>query len=414
MRIAIVGSGISGLVCAWLLHTEHEVTLFEAERRIGGHTHTVHVDSGGRSVAVDTGFIVFNTLNYPNFVKLLDRLGVASQPTSMSFSVRDDEEDLEYNGSSLNGLFCQRRNLVRPRFWRMIRDLLRFNREALAVLDADDERMTLGEYVERQRYSRMFIDHYLVPMGAAIWSSPPGRFREFPIRFVVDFFNNHKLLSVSGRPVWRVVVGGSARYVEAMTASFRDRLRPGCRVRQVRRGASGVEVTADGCGTTTFDQVILACHSDEALAALADPSETERELLQAFPYQVNDVLLHTDVSVLPRRRRAWAAWNYRIVPGESERVTLNYNMNILQRLETPDVFVVTLNDRRSVQPSSVRGEFTYSHPVYVAGRTAAQRRHAELIRVNRTSFCGAYWGYGFHEDGVKSALAVCRAFGQEL
>jgi predicted NAD/FAD-binding protein len=413
MRIAVVGAGISGLTVAHLLAKEHDLTVFEAEEWIGGHTHTVPVDVAGDRQNVDTGFIVFNERNYPNFVRLLTALGVASQPTTMSFSVRCDRTRLEYNGTSLNRLFAQRRNLFRPRFHRMIRDILRFHREAPALLATEDEATSVGEYLAAKGYSEEFAEQFLIPMGSALWSCPAGSFRQFPIRFVVEFFNRHAMLQVSGRPVWRTIVDGSWRYVEALTRPFRDRVRVSCPVRSIRRRVDRVEVTSPG-GTETFDHVVIACHSDQALAILADASERERDILGAFPYQRNETVLHWDISVLPRTRRAWAAWNSHLRKEGGDRAAVTYNMQILQRLSSRHVFYVTLNEEADLDPAKVLGRFTYHHPVYIKDRVQAQRRRAELINVNRTSFCGAYWGYGFHEDGVRSGLDVCRAFGKSL
>jgi predicted NAD/FAD-binding protein len=413
-RIAIVGGGIAGLVCADRLRDRHDVTLFEANDYIGGHTNTVDVTLGGERHAIDTGFIVYNESNYPNFTRLLDRLDVATQPTTMSFSVRCDRTGLEYNGTSINRLFAQRRNLFRPRFHRMIRDILRFGREATEVLDDDGERLTVGDYVSERGYGAEFVEHYLVPMGASIWSCPPSTFRAFPIRFVVEFLRNHAMLDVSGRPQWRVVRGGSRCYVDALTRPFTDRIRLKTPVRRVRRHADRVEITAGRDGVEVFDHVIFACHSDQALRVLEDPSPTERELLAAFPYQRNEAVLHTDRSVLPRRRLAWAAWNYHLRRDDPSAVAVTYNMNILQRLASRHTFCVTLNDDAGIAPERVIQRFDYDHPVYTTGRAAAQRRHHEVIDASRTSFCGAYWGYGFHEDGVKSALRVANAFGRRL
>jgi predicted NAD/FAD-binding protein len=413
MKIAIVGTGISGLVCGWLLQRDHDVTLFEANDYIGGHTHTVPVDLSGRRYDVDTGFIVYNERTYPAFTEILRRLDVPTQATEMSFSVRADADDLEYNGSSLNSLFVQRRNLIRPSFLRMVRDILRFGREALPAVRDQRAQQTIGEFVAERRYGRAFVDHYLEPMGAAIWSCPLGTFRQFPLRFVVEFMHNHGLLTVSGRPQWRVISGGSARYVEALTAGFRDRIRLRTPVRAIRRAGTAVEVATDG-GPETFEHVVLACHSDEALGLLADASPVEHELLSAFPYQANDAVLHTDPSVLPRRRGAWASWNYRLHAGEEDRSTVTYNMNILQGLDAPEPICVTLNDTARIDPARVLGRYQYAHPVFTANRADAQRRHLEVVNLNRTSFCGAYWRYGFHEDGVQSALAVCGALGRTL
>ena len=413
MRIAIVGAGISGMVCGWMLHRDHDLVVYEANDYVGGHTHTVPVELSGRRYEVDTAFIVYNERTYPFFTEILRRLGVATQPAEMSFSVRADADDLEYNGTSLNGLFAQRRNLIRPSFLRMLHDILRFGREALSAVRDDSGPRTIGEFVAERRYGRGFVAHYLEPMGAAIWSCPRGTFLQFPLRFVVEFMHNHGLLSVSGRPQWRVIRGGSARYVEPMVAGFRDRIRLRAPVRSIRRSPEAVEVT-DAGGPERFDHVILGCHSDQALGMLADATPVERELLSAFPYQPNDAVLHTDVSLLPRRRRAWAAWNYRLHPREEDRATVTYDMNILQGLDAPETLCVSLNDTARIDPDRILGRHRYTHPLFAAGRAEAQRRHLEVVNVNRTSFCGAYWRYGFHEDGVRSALAVCQALGATL
>jgi predicted NAD/FAD-binding protein len=332
----------------------------------------------------------------------------------MSFSVRCDRTGLEYNGTSLNRLFAQRRNLLRPRFLGMLRDILRFHRQAPEILARDDEETTVGQYLEENRFGRSFGEHYLVPMGAALWSCPPDTFRQFPIRFLVEFMRNHFLLQLRGRPVWRVICGGSARYVEAMTRRFSDRIRLSSPVRRVSRGTDGVRISTDGVGTETYDHAILACHADQALAMLDRPTRVERELLGAFPYQRNEVVLHTDTSLLPRKRLAWASWNYHLGRHKRDRSTVTYNMNLLQGLESRNTFLVTLNDLERIHPDRVIRRYVYHHPVYARGRASAQARHEDVIGPNRTSFCGAYWGYGFHEDGVASALRVCRALEREL
>lgn len=415
MKTAIIGSGISGLTTAWLLHRTHDVTVFEANDYIGGHTNTVEVDDGGKRLAIDTGFIVYNDWTYPNFIQLLEQLGVANQPTSMSFSVRCDRTGLEYNGSSLGGLFAQRSNIFRPRFHRMIRDILRFNRESLTVLESDIEELTVSEYIDRHGYSRQFAEQYLLPMGAAIWSCPPETFGKFPIRFIVEFYRNHGLLSVRNRPQWRVIAGGSQCYVEKMTAPFRDRIRLNTPVTAIERDAEGVTLRATDGNTERFEQIVFACHSDQALRILGSAAtDTERELLAEFPYEENSAVLHTDPAVLPRRRRAWASWNYRVGkdwPGSA--ATITYNMNILQSLDSRQTYNVTLNSSDTIDPERIIDRFVYHHPIYTTRRRAAQERHTELINQNRTSFCGAYWGYGFHEDGVNSALSVCRGLGVE-
>jgi len=410
MRIAIIGSGISGMVAARELHSDHDLTILEANDYVGGHTNTVTVELDGEQYSVDTGFIVFNDRTYPNFCRLLDDLGVESQPSTMSFSVRSDADDLEYNGSSLNGLFCQRRNLLRPSFYRMIKDILRFNREAPKDIDRTSEETTVGDYLRTNGYSQQFAANYLLPMGAAIWSCPTTTFEQFPVRFIIEFYQNHGLLSLKDRPTWRVINGGSVNYMNALTASFRDRIRLKSPVRQVVRDNGSVQVGTDD-GTEAFDEVIFACHSDQALRILGnDATTSEREILGAIPYEPNLAVLHTDTSLLPRRRSAWASWNYHVPSGSGSKATLTYNMNILQHINSQHTFCVTLNEETQISPEKVLGKFHYSHPVFTTERASAQRRHQEVIRHNRTSFCGAYWGNGFHEDGVNSGLAVASAF----
>ncbi|MEM9490290.1 MAG: FAD-dependent oxidoreductase [Myxococcota bacterium] len=414
MRVAIVGTGISGLVAAHLFSREHDVTAFEAGDYAGGHTHTVTADLGDGPRRVDTGFIVFNYRTYPNFTRLLAHLGVPSQDSSMSFSVRCERTGLEWASHSARALFAQRRNALRPRFWRMLADIARFNREAPRLLERPGGELTVRDYLGRSGMSRAFAEHYLIPMGAAIWSCPPEQFYAFPMRFLVRFMANHGMLSVLSQPVWRVVEGGSASYVTALLDRFRGTLRLSTPVAAVRRFPDHVAVvTADG-RAEDFDQVIFACHSDQALATLEDASPLEREVLSAFPYQQNDVVLHTDTSVLPTRRAAWSSWNYFIPDDDRAVVTLTYNMNILQSLDAPAVACVTVNDEKRIDPAAIIRRIRYHHPVYTVDSPRYQAMHRQLIARDRTSFCGAYWGFGFHEDGVKSALAVGRAFGLTL
>jgi predicted NAD/FAD-binding protein len=414
VRIAVVGAGIAGLVAARRLSADHEVTVFEAGDHAGGHTHTHELERDGRRYAVDTGFIVFNDRTYPRFCALLDSLGVASQPSRMSFSVRDEASGLEYNGTSLNALFAQRRNLLRPSFLGMVRDILRFNREAPRLLSEPGGELPLRELLENGRYGRAFVEHYLVPMGAAIWSTDPHAMLDFPARLFVRFLHNHGMLSVNDRPTWRVVRGGSARYVEKLVVPFRDRLHLGAPVESLRRLPGAVAVKVAGAAAERYDAAFVACHSDEALRLLADPSPAEREVLGAIPYQRNDAVLHTDARLLPRRRLAWAAWNYHVLPGEGGRVALTYNMNILQGLDAREPFLVTLNRPEAVDPSKVLRRITYHHPLFTPGAVAAQARQAELNRGRRTYYCGAYWRNGFHEDGVASALAAVDQFHADL
>ncbi|HZP65874.1 MAG TPA: FAD-dependent oxidoreductase [Rudaea sp.] len=410
MRIAVVGSGIAGLAAAWLLGREHAVTLFEAAERLGGHTHTHAVELGGRTFAVDTGFIVYNPPHYPLLHKFFETLGVASQPTTMSFSVRDEASGLEYNATSLAGLFCRRRNLVSPRFWRMLGGILRFYREAPALLDAPGEGPTLGEYLAEQRYAEAFRDDHLVPMASALWSSPSARILDFPAKYLVRFMANHQMLQANGRPQWRVVAGGSQRYIDALRARWQVDARTGCAVRHVRRNGPGVEIESSA-GSERYDHVVLACHSDEALALLADASERERDILGAIPYQENDTVLHTDARLLPRRRAAWAAWNALVPAGAHEHCTVSYCMNLLQSLDAPEPLVVTLNRTADIAPEKILKRMRYHHPVYTHASVAAQGRKAEIQGVNRTWFAGAYWGFGFHEDGIASAVGVANSLG---
>ncbi len=408
MRIAVVGAGIAGLASSWLLSRLHEVTLFEANGYLGGHTHTHPVRLAGGDYAVDSGFIVFSPRHYPLFSALLDELQVGSQPTTMSFSVRNEASGLEYNATGLDTLFCQRRNLLSVRFLGMVRDLLRFYREAPALLAGEGPGPTLGEYLATGGYGAAFRDDHLVPMASALWSSPPARILSFPARYLVQFMANHQMLSIQGRPEWRVVRGGSASYVRALRARWRVRERPGCPVRAVRREAHGVSIAYDG-GAERFDHVVLACHSDQALALLSDASAAERAILGAIPYQPNEAVLHTDASVLPRRRKAWAAWNAHVPREPGTACTVSYCMNLLQGIDSPEPFIVTLNRTAAIDPARVLRTMRYEHPLHTHAALTAQRRRAEIQGVNRTWFAGAYWGWGFHEDGMRSALAVAEA-----
>jgi uncharacterized protein len=414
MKIAIVGTGIAGMTTAHLLSGEHDITVFEANDYIGGHTHTIPVETAHGIYAIDTGFIIFNDWTYPNFIKLLARLGVATQPSTMSFSVKCERTGLEYNGTSLNTLFAQRSNLLRPSFYRMLRDILRFNREAPTLLQNTNASTPLGSYLAEQRYSPEFVEQYLIPMGASIWSADPQQMSKVPARFFVQFFHNHGMLSVNERPQWRVIVGGSQEYVKRLSSPYRDRIRLYCPVQQVTRHPTHVSIKSVGQGAERFDHIVIATHSDQALAMLADPSAAEQEVLSALPYQANETVLHTDDLLLPHKRRAWASWNYHRLHEQQSQVAITYNLNMLQSLQAPETFCVTLNRTAAINPTKIIQKMTYHHPVYTRAGVAAQKRHAEINGVNRTHFCGAYWGYGFHEDGVNSALAVCQYFGKSL
>ena len=413
MKVAVIGAGIAGNVAAARIHPAHEVTVFEAEPRLGGHSHTQEVEVGGARVAVDTGFIVYNERTYPRFTALLARLGVATQASSMSFSVRDEATGLEYNGTSLNAVFAQRRNLLRPVFLGMLRDILRFNREAPRLLDGPGAEIPLGELLESGGYGRAFRELYIVPMGAAIWSTDPARMLSFPARFFVRFLHNHGMLTIDDRPVWRTITGGSARYVERLTAPFRDRIRLGTAVDSVRRLPGGVIVKPRGQESQHFDAVFLACHSDEALRMLADADLHEREVLEAIPYRRNEAVLHTDARLLPRARLARAAWNYHRRAGGSGPVALTYCMNTLQRLSTPEPLLVTLNRTDAIDPARVLRRMTYAHPVFTPASVTAQARQRQINGVRRTYYCGAWWRNGFHEDGVASAEAALTHFEED-
>jgi uncharacterized protein len=410
MRIAVVGAGISGLASAWLLSREHEVTLFEANDYLGGHTHTHQVAQRGLSYLIDTGFIVHNPRHYPLFTRFLSQLGVRSQPTTMSFSVHNQATGLEYNAATLDTLFCQRMNLLSPRFLGMVKDLVRFYREAPELLGKKDTRETLGDYLLHHRYGAAFRDEHLLPMASALWSSPPAQILDFPARYLVQFMANHQMLQVSDRPHWRVVSGGSSAYVQALRARWPVRERLNCPVQSIRRHARGVELQSRA-GTEHFDQLVLACHSDQALALLTDADESEHSILGAIAYQDNDTVLHTDSRLLPVRRKAWAAWNAWLPSDPGESCTVSYCMNLLQGVQSPDPFVVTLNRTAAIDPDKILRRMTYRHPVYTRDSVAAQERKSEIQGQRRTWFAGAYWGWGFHEDGIRSAVAVAGALG---
>src|SRR4051812_23658826 len=410
MKIAIVGAGVSGLATAHLLHREHEITVFEAGRLPGGHANTVRVDTEDATYQVDTGFIVFNDRNYPNFQRLLTELGVPAQPSDMSFGVSDGG-DFEYNGSSPNGLFAKRAHLATPWFHRMIADLVRFNRNAAKLLRSVGEGPSLGHWLEEGSYSRAFVERLIVPQASAVWSADPRQMWAFPARFLVEFFANHGMLGFAKRPQWQTIVGGSRSYVEAITKPLRVRV--DAPVSRIARFDDRVEVSVGDAAAEVFDEVVLATHSDQALRMLGDASDREHEILGAIPYQANEAVLHTDARLLPRRRRAWASWNYHLLPEPPGLSTVTYHMNRLQALRADRQFCVTLNRTEAIDPAHILRRIGYAHPVFTAAGARAQARYAE-IGGGRTHFCGAYWGYGFHEDGVVSALRVAERFGERL
>lgn len=430
MKIAIVGSGISGLTAAHLLHRKYDISLFEAEDRLGGHTATIDVEEDDRTLAIDTGFIVFNDWTYPNFIKLMGRLGVESQPTDMGFSVStprlseaekgDTGREFEYAGNNLNSLFAQRRNLLDGGHWRMLKDIVRFNRDAVSDWQEGglSPSMTLGAYLDSNGYSAEFSSRYLVPMGSAIWSASMSRMLDFSVDFFIRFFYNHGLLNIFNRPQWRVIQGGSRSYIEPMVRGFTDHIHLSSPVQKVTRGEQGVTLQyLDDQGDAQqreFDQVIFACHSDQALALLGDADVVERDILGQIPYERNSVVLHTDTSLLPRRRSAWASWNYRLQGAHDSLPALTYNMNILQRLKTENTYCVTLNADQAIDPTKIIGRYEYSHPQFSVEGAHAQSRWSEINGVNRTWFCGAYWANGFHEDGVVSALRVAKGLGVDF
>jgi len=414
MKIGIIGAGISGLTAAHLLHKDFDITVFEANDYIGGHTHTIDVKNQNGSYAVDTGFIVFNEVTYPNFCRILRQLGVSWQPTPMTFSVKCERTGLEYSPHSLNTLFAQRRNALKPGFWRMIYEIERFRRSFDKLFSNEHDDIPLVTYLLNAGYSKRFIDHFIVPMGASLWSADPKVFEQFPLGTFVRFFKNHGIFEVRHPLQWHVIKGGSARYVEKLIAPFAASIHKGTPVRKVIRQPGSVEVVCIDNRAYHFDQVILAVHSDQALSMLDKPTHAEREILGAIPYQENSVVLHTDPSPLPLRKGIWASWNYLIPREAGQRVAVTYNMNILQTINTPLDFCVTLNRSDAISEDAVIGRYIYSHPVYTTEGSASQQRHDEISGTNRVHFCGAYWGYGFHEDGVRSALKVCKYFGKEL
>lgn len=410
MKIAIIGGGIAGNTLAYHLYKQHDITLYEASSHIGGHTHTHDISFEGRQYSVDTGFIVFNDRTYPNFIGMLNEIGVKYQASNMSFSVRCEKTGLEYNGTSLNSLFAQRRNFFKLSFYGMILDILRFNKEALALLNSDSE-ITLGDYLTQNKYKKTFIDHYIIPMGSAIWSTDAANMLDFPARFLVRFFHHHGFLTVNDRPQWRTITGGSARYAEALTAPFKTNIQLNSQIESVKRLKNQVLVRPRHAHEQAFDYVFFACHSDEALAILGDDAtHAEKEILSAIPYQENTVYLHHDSSMMPKRTLAWAAWNYHITQAPTSKVQVTYNMNILQNIQSTEPLLVTLNYTDCINPAKVIKRLKYHHPLYTIAGAAAQARHAEISGHNHTGYAGAYWRNGFHEDGVVSALEAIKHF----
>ena len=412
MKIAVIGSGIAGMGCAYLLSRQHQVVLFEKESRLGGHTHTHAVRQGNQDYRIDTGFIVFNPDNYPLLSKLFGELNVATQKTEMGFSVQNAATGLEYNATNLNAMFCQRRNLVSPKFIRMTTDILRFYRECPALLALPDDGPTLGEYLKTNNYSQLFIDDHIVPMACALWSSPSDTIAEFPAKYLVQFMHNHRMLQVNERPQWRVVEGGSSTYIRALEKVWNVDVRLNSKLQGVARDPLGARIkTADG--EEHFDQVVFACHSDQALALLSDANPLEQEILGDLPYQENETVLHTDASILPKNKKAWAAWNAYMPASKTEACTVSYCMNILQSVASPEPFIVSLNRTADIAPDKILAKMRYQHPMYTHASVQAKTRRHEINGKNNTWFAGAYWGFGFHEDGLRSGVEVARSLGAD-
>jgi predicted NAD/FAD-binding protein len=416
MKIAIIGTGISGLTTAYLLNKKHAVTVFEKNDYVGGHTHTHNINLNNKNYAVDSGFICYNENTYPNFIKLLKILGVESQKTTMGFSVKSKKKKLEYAGNSLNSLFSQRKNIFSISFLWMIRDILLFNKNAKKDLATISLKLTLGEYLKNNNYSKAFIYNYIVPMGAAIWSTKATSMLDISALFFIRFFDNHGLLQINNRPNWWVIKGGSKEYVKKLVSSFKENIRLSSPVYSINRTDEKIEIklSSDNAQIETFDAVVIATHSDQALKLLSDKTSLEEEILSALPYQKNEALLHTDHSVLPKNKLAWASWNYNLDQEPEAPIALTYNMNILQSFNATETFCVTLNSNGLINPTKVIKKLKYDHPLFTVKGIAAQKRKNEISGVNNTYFCGAYWRNGFHEDGVVSALDVAKQFGISL
>jgi predicted NAD/FAD-binding protein len=408
-QIAIIGTGISGLVAAHKLNADWDISLYEQGNHIGGHTNTIDIEYSGENYSIDTGFIVYNEKAYPVFCELLNTLGISTKSTEMSFSVQCQDTGLEYNGTSLNKIFSQRSNLLRPSFHRMLREIIRFYKNAPELLQGLDTSTTLGDYLEQGHYSREFIEQHIIPMGAAIWSASPEGMFDFPARSFAQFFDNHGFLQWKERPQWRVICGGSKRYVEALIMPFIEKIHTNSPIESICREGDVVKLSIEKKPPKYFDKVIIATHSDQALKLLSDPTPQETEILGAIRYQKNETILHTDSKLLPRKKLAWASWNYFLPTKSPNAATVTYNMNILQGLKSPVPFCVSLNRHDEIDERSILKHITYHHPVYDLDTLSAQSKRHKINGVNQTYFCGAYWGYGFHEDGARSGIEVAKA-----
>ncbi len=411
-NIAIIGTGISGLTAGHLLSEKHSVTLFEKNDYIGGHTATIDFEWLGKNYAIDTGFIVFNDKTYPNFLKLLAKIGIGKQATEMSFSVTNSRKDFEYNGNNLNSLFAQRSNIFKPKFWSLIRQILKFNKLCKALYEQDSipDGQSIGDFLEAHKFNKMFCQNYILPMAAAIWSSSLNQIKGFELKFFIQFFYNHGLLNIQDRPQWYVIPGGSKSYIPPLIEDFKDKIQLQANIKSVHRHDIGVSIEFEDGTLKKFDEVIFACHSDEALALLAQPTEQELAILGAMPYVNNEVVLHTDINMLPKRQLAWASWNYLLNDDPNALATLTYNMNILQGLDVEPTFCVTLNKTDAIDPTKIVRRFDYMHPVFSTQSQYAQTQRDKICGQNQTHFCGAYWYNGFHEDGVRSAVDVAKRF----
>ncbi len=411
-HIAIVGSGVSGLTAAYLLSKKHHVTVFEKNDRIGGHTATVDIEKEGEKFSIDTGFIVFNDKTYPNFLALLCEIGMSKQATEMSFSVHNCQTGMEYNGHNLNTLFAQRRNILRPKFWFLVKEILRFNKSCKKVFEQQDYKdgYTLGAFLRDNKFSDFFAEHYILPMGAAIWSSSLAQMEDFEFRFFVQFFHNHGLLNIADRPQWYVIPQGSRSYLAPLCEPFKQNIKLNSDIKGITRSTQKVHLHFNDAPSEMFDEVVIACHSDEALALLNDASIDEVSVLSAMPYSKNSVILHTDRNLLPKRRKAWASWNYQLSEDRTKAASVTYNMNILQGLTSKHTFCVTLNQKKDIDPKAILKEFTYHHPIFSAASIKSQKQRHLICGLNHTHFAGAYWHNGFHEDGVRSAVEVARRF----
>ena len=411
-NIAIIGSGVSGLTAAYLLSKKHHVSVFEKESKIGGHTATVDIEKSGKSYAIDTCFIVFNDKTYPYYLALLDEINIGKQATEMSFSVHNCHTGLEYNGHNLNTLFAQRVNIFKPRFWMLVKEILRFNKMCKRIYEDNVYKpgLTLGQFLAENKFNAFFAEHYILPMGAAIWSSSLTQMEGFEFRFFVRFFHHHGLLNIKDRPQWYVIPKGSRSYLAPLSAPFKHNITLNAEIESITRYNNKAQINFANAPQQEFDEIVIACHSDQALALLNDATTDEQAILSSMPYSKNSVILHTDKRLLPDRETAWASWNYQLSQDRNKAASVTYNMNILQGLESEHTFCVTLNQKEDIDPNSILGEFTYYHPIFSADSIEAQNKRSQICGKKHTHFAGAYWHNGFHEDGVRSGVEVAERF----